>query len=366
MTTKYLHRLARSIILGSVSAATCYWRPASRLMLVSDSPKWVIGREMQELHRLAKKLSIRVVSPIFAGFTAKQSVFLGSHFDLLSNKRWLHSGHRLGAAYFHGKPGTGVQEFDHCFNVLCQEHARISRLQVSCRRMSSLVLSSGIDPDKVRRIPIGINPTFFSPATDEKRRQARKEFGVPYDAVVIGSFQKDGIGWGEGAEPKLIKGPDVFLKAVDLLRARVKEVFVVLSGPARGFVKTGLERLGIPYRHVFLPDYARIGRLYHTLDAYLVTSREEGGPKAVLESMASGIPLISTRVGQAEDLVSDGENGWLVDVEDAEGLAYSLEQSVADSNTRRSVIDSGVQTAALHTYDAQLPLWKSFFTDFVQ
>ena len=110
--------------------------------------------------------------------------------------------------------------------------------------------------------------------------------------MVIGSFQKDGKGWGEGNEPKLIKGPDV-----------------LLTGPARGYVKTGLESLKIPCKHLYLQDYREIGKYYQALDAYLVTSREEGGPKGVLESMASGIPLISTRVGQAQDLVKQGING---------------------------------------------------------
>ena len=43
---------------------------------------------------------------------------------------------------------------------------------------------------------------------------------------------------------------------------------------------------------------------------------DEGGPRAALEAMATGVPLVSTRVGQAADLVRHGENGWLADVDD--------------------------------------------------
>ena len=65
-------------------------------------------------------------------------------------------------------------------------------------------------------------------------------------------------------------------------------------------------------------------RLYSALDAYVVPSRQEGGPKSVLEAMASGVPIVSTRVGQATELIRDGENGRLVEVEDAEALAEAL------------------------------------------
>jgi glycosyltransferase involved in cell wall biosynthesis len=59
---------------------------------------------------------------------------------------------------------------------------------------------------------------------------------------------------------------------------------------------------------------------YHALDLYLVTSREEGGPMALMEGMATHVPVVSTRVGQAEDLVTDMVTGGLVDVDDVDGL----------------------------------------------
>jgi glycosyltransferase involved in cell wall biosynthesis len=153
------------------------------------------------------------------------------------------------------------------------------------------------------------------------REAARVALGLPADAFVVGSFQKDGIGWGEGLEPKLVKGPDVLVAALERARHDVPELHVLLTGPARGYVRGGLERLGIPYRHLLARSRSELARAYHTLDVCLVASRQEGGPKAVLESMASGIPLVTTRVGQATELVEHGRTGWLVDVDDADGLA---------------------------------------------
>lgn len=132
--------------------------------------------------------------------------------------------------------------------------------------MRDIVLSSGIAPEKVFLIPIGINLSYFRMQTPESRKKTRLKYGIPESAVVIGSFQKDGVGWDEGLEPKLIKGPDVFLKTIEILKPRIPELFVLLSGPARGFVKQGLERLGVPYCHCFLERYPEIGQLFQAWD----------------------------------------------------------------------------------------------------
>jgi glycosyltransferase involved in cell wall biosynthesis len=194
----------------------------------------------------------------------------------------------VGAAYFHGRPGTGVPEFDASYDKLCREHPRIQRIQVSHTEMRDVVLGSGIAPEKVFLIPIGINLSFFQVQTPESRWQARARLGIPQSAVVVGSFQKDGVGWGEGLEPKLVKGPDIFLKAVDCLKQRIPEIFVLLSGPARGYVKAGLESLRVPYRAPLPGVVSEVGHCSRPLDVYIVCfppgRRAQGG----VESMASG------------------------------------------------------------------------------
>ena len=98
----------------------------------------------------------------------------------------------------------------------------------------------------------------------------------------------------------------MLLDVAGRLAREVSELRFLLTGPARGYVAAGLERLGIPFEQVRLPDLDAVARAYRAIDLCLVTSRDEGGPKAVLESMATGVPLVTTRVGQAADLVRDG------------------------------------------------------------
>jgi glycosyltransferase involved in cell wall biosynthesis len=333
-------------------------------MLVTDSPIWVLAWEMRELASLARRMGVKLAAPGWVDLAPRQVLFFASHFSLLLAESWPQD-HRVGAAYYHGRPGTGFPEFDAAYAALCREHSRMQRIQVSHTEMRDVILGSGIDPAKVFLIPIGINLSFFRVQTPEIRRQARARLGIPQSAVVVGSFQKDGVGWGDGQEPKLIKGPDVFLQAVELLRIRVPELFVLLSGPARGYVKTGLDRLGVPFKHLYVDSYPEVGQLFEALDAYIVSSRQEGGPKAVLESMASGVPLVTTRVGQAMDLVRHNENGWVVEPEDYEGLAYWAEHAVSRTSEVAEVLAQGLLTAQANTYDSQFPQWLDFMKGFV-
>ncbi len=348
-------------ILASLSA-----RPYKDVLFVTEGVKWVTSGEIESLAEVLKKLGIkrRISGPIPVGFP-RQAIFYPSVYFLRRPRRYLLPKCRIAFPYYHGYPGSGKKLFEVCFNNLRKYHHKVTRIQTSNSYMRNLILDSGIEPEKVFLIPIAIKGEYFSIQTVELKSQARKTLKIPQSAVVIGSFQKDGDGWGEGLNPKMVKGPDVFLNTISILKNSVPEIFVILSGPARGYVKKGLEELSVPYKHVFLEDYSKIGSLYHCLDLYMVTSRQEGGPKSVLESMACGVPLVTTRVGQAVDLVQNEQNGMIVDVEDTEALACSCKKVLSDEHLRRKIIVNAAETAKVNTYTAHIPLWRDFFNGFV-
>lgn len=343
-------------------ALSARWQPYSRLFLAADAADWVLGEEMRQLGRIARRVGISVASTEHALGVSAQSVFYASQFVLLDPAHF--GRNRVGLAYFHGRRYWEEEpSFAACYSRLRAERDHISRVQVSNQAMREFILGSGLPPDRVHVIPISVDPWLFRPATPESRAAVRARLGLPSTAVVIGSFQKDGVGWGEGRHPKLIKGPDVFISAVRRLRAQVPELVVLLSGPARGYVRGRLEAAGIPYRYIYVPRYADVVPLYHAIDLYLVTSREEGGPKALLESMACGVPLITTRVGQALDLVRHGENAWIVDVDDVEEIVHWSMHALA--GPKPEVIAAGRATAEENSYDRQIPLWAALFKGFV-
>jgi len=339
-----------------------FWPPHSHIFIKGDSANWSLYWDMVELTAICRNLGIPVVDARYKRLKKSQCFFNMSRYELLEN--WQKPDCRIAFPYYHGNPShdEGSRKM---LTTIRQQHEEIARIQVSCRFMQDVVLDTGIAKDKVFLIPIGINPNYFRPATPEEKRTRRRELGIPETAVVIGSFQKDGNGWGEGLEPKLVKGPDILLSTLSILKQDIPELFVLLTGPARGYVKQGLERLGIPYAHHFLKDYLEIGSYYHALDAYIISSRDERGPKAVLESMASGVPLVSTKVGQATDLVEHGQNGFLAEIDDAEALAHWVRALLHDDKQRAVVASNGIATSHENAYINQLPAWKSFMTGYV-
>jgi glycosyltransferase involved in cell wall biosynthesis len=327
----------------------------SRLFVVGDRLGWSIDDDRVRLIATARRLGRKVGSNAWLRFMRGQAVFQHNHFNALQ-PRWLDSSHRLGLSYFHGRPGTpGYPEFDSAYETLKRNAARIDRVQVTHDEMHELVIGAGVPEERVFKIPIGVDLEHFPLGPVESG-----------SGFVIGSFLKDGVGMEDGFEPKLLKGPDTFVAVVTRLREVIPEFSVLLTGPARGYVRRELERLGIPHRHVLLSSREELGRAYHGADVCLVTSRQEGGPKAVLEAMATGVPLVTTRVGHASELVRDGQNGLLADVDDVDGLVAAVERLHADDELRTRLRTAGRETAEAHAEERLDARWERLLEGFVR
>jgi glycosyltransferase involved in cell wall biosynthesis len=349
-----------------VPARTRTWREASRLLVVGDDFGWSIDDDRARLTATAHRLGYEIAPASWARFAKNQSVFHHDHFAALK-PRWLESSHRLGLSYFHGRPGTpGYPEFDLAFDTLSRHAARVDRVQVTHAEMQELVIAAGVEAQRVFRIPIGVDIERFPLGDDRLRAAAREALGVPAAAFVVGSFLKDGVGLGEGLEPKLIKGPDTLVAVLDTVRSSIPELFVVLTGPARGYVRNELERRGIPHRHVELASRDELAGAYHALDVTLVASRQEGGPKAVLESLATGVPLVTTRVGQAPELLVDGENGLLADVDDVEALVDAVSRVHDDAALVTPLRAAGRRTAEAYAEERLDTRWAELLDGFVR
>jgi glycosyltransferase involved in cell wall biosynthesis len=349
-----------------VSARTSSWPSRSHLFVLGDDIGWSIDEDARVLEATARRLGYDVAPSRWARFARRQAVFCPSHFTALE-PRWSRSSHRLGLAYFHGRPGTpGYPEFAVAFERLRRDPGRVARVQVTHEEMRDVVVAAGVDPARVFTVRLDVDRSRFHARDSKSRRLARAALGVPESAFVVGSFQKDGVGLGEGAEPKLIKWPRHLLATLARLREEVPELFVVLTGLARGYVRSGLERLGIAHRHVLFDSLDDLAGAYHALDAYVVTSRQEGGPKGPLEAMATGVPVVTTRVGQVQEIVEDGQVALLEDVEDADALAGALLRVHDDRRLRQTLSRGGHEAAARHDQRRLTADWGRLLDGFVE
>lgn len=143
----------------------------------------------------------------------------------------------------------------------------------------------------------------------------RKKYNIPNDAFVICSFMRDSLG-ADLYKPKLEKGPDVFLDIIERLQEKLGEdkIVILLAGPRRHWIKLQLLSKNIRFIYVGknidkddigdnILKPSIINELLNASDLMIISSRTEGGPRGILEAGLAEIPVISTDVGIARDIL---------------------------------------------------------------
>jgi glycosyltransferase involved in cell wall biosynthesis len=129
-----------------------------------------------------------------------------------------------------------------------------------------------------------------------------------------------------------VKGWDILLQAFRIVLDQFPHARLLLAGSTRAGDERAcfesLERqaalLKLADRIRFLGHVTDIEPLLAASDAFVLPSRSEGYSLALLEALAAGLPVVSTRVGIAPEVLSDGRNGFLVEREDAADLARGM------------------------------------------
>jgi hypothetical protein len=129
------------------------------------------------------------------------------------------------------------------------------------------------------------------------KNSLRIKYQIPVNSYCIGSFQRDTEGKNKCMKPKLSKGPDIFVKNAIDIKLRHDNLIVILTGRKRNYIIEELEKNSINYKYFQMTTTNELNELYNCLDLYIVSSRVEGGPRAILECGISKTPIISTNVG---------------------------------------------------------------------
>ena len=333
------------------------WKPYSKIILKKENSSWVLDEIYQELCVFLNSIDKRLIDARYLHNSKNQILYNLSKYDVLKN---IHTyNHKVYFPYFHGKPESN-EEFQLLINVIKKYHYKIAGIQVPNSLSENIILETGIEKNKVFKIPISIDLNKFKNIDVEDKFFLRNRFEIPKNAFVIGSFQKDGQGWETGSSPKMIKGPDILIKSLTKLKYEIENLFVLLVGPSRGYVIRELKNLKIPFKHVVLADHRDIYKYYKMLDLYMITSREEGGPRALFETMICSIPVVTTNVGMAADLVKHNVHGWKVESEDVEGLIFWSKYVYKKPIDLELITKSGYELAKNNSYQFQKKLWENF------
>jgi glycosyltransferase involved in cell wall biosynthesis len=134
------------------------------------------------------------------------------------------------------------------------------------------------------------------------------------------------------------KGLDVLLTALAGPGLERVELDIVGDGERRPDLERQAGQLGLMARVRFpgWMDRDHLAGVYRRADVFVLPSRDEGMPNVVLEAMASGLPVIASRIAGACDMVVDGETGLLLPPDDAGALAAAVARLAGDAPTRQS------------------------------
>jgi glycosyltransferase involved in cell wall biosynthesis len=141
------------------------------------------------------------------------------------------------------------------------------------------------------------------------------------------------------------KGIDVLIEACARVETPVRlEVFG--DGSLREELSEQARAAGID--HHFHGHVTDIRERLLDLDIFVLPTRAENLPIAILEAMACALPVISTRVGGISELVRENETGILVDPDDCPALAQALERLARDPDERERFGRKGAERIASH------------------
>lgn len=176
----------------------------------------------------------------------------------------------------------------------------------------------------------GIDTEGFTPPAD--RAALRRRLGLPEDHVTLGCYGRI----------RAQKGTDAFVEAaLTLLRERPNVTALVMGRATEGHdgfltgLKDKVRAVGLADRILFLPEVPvhEIADWYRALDLYVAPQRWEGFGLTPIEAMACGVPVVATRVGAFEEIVTD-ETGTLVPPGDIPALTAAIAPWLEDAGRR--------------------------------
>lgn len=215
-------------------------------------------------------------------------------------------------------------------------YVRADGIMVVADEWKAYLHQKGIPLERLFLLRNGVDTNRFYPL--QNRQVARQQLGIDSTLPLLGFSAK--YTSNEGGR----KGVDVFIAAIRQVAATGQKFGVLITGPGWGEAAQAIEKDGIDvYYRPFLPD-PLMPSLYNALDLYVVSSRCEGGPAPLLESMACGTPIVTTPVGLAREYIEDGINGLMVPKEDANATAKAIAQLLAAPELRDRLAQAGLQT----------------------
>jgi glycosyltransferase involved in cell wall biosynthesis len=187
--------------------------------------------------------------------------------------------------------------------------------------LAARLASMGVHPERIATIPNAWRPS-AAPLLD--RATARARLGLDPGLPLLGWVGR----------LSHVKGADIAIDALAAMRNKSALLVFVGDGPDRPALESRVAELGLAARVRFLGMVPEASSILPAFDALVLSSRSEGTPMILLETIHSGVPIVATAVGGVPDLLP-ADGAWLVPPNDPLALGSAMDEALADPGAGR-------------------------------
>ena len=192
-----------------------------------------------------------------------------------------------------------------------------------------LIKYEKISSGKIQVVYNGVDREKFKMVEDRgARAEGRRNLGIGEDNIVIGHVAR----LCEVKDQKTLVGAFSELRKIENRKEKIErnlKLLMVGDGPERVNLEGLVERLDLKDSVIFAGLRSDVQELYPLMDVFALSSLNEGISITLLEAIASGVPVVATKVGGNPEVVRNGKNGYLCNVSDPQDMADKVVQALS-------------------------------------
>lgn len=219
---------------------------------------------------------------------------------------------------------------------------RCAAVTVTGSQAKKILVENGVDENKILILPNAFDGDEFKPSGAEKK----------YDIMTLCYL---------GPEKELLN----FVKIVAVLKESKPDIkaAIVGKGPERERIEDAIKELSLEDNIDMLGYVPDAAQCFNESRVFVLTSSTEGLPRTVIEAMACGVPCVVSRVGDVEDVVVDGKNGFVIgSYDNIEGFAGKISVLLSDDKLyERCSREALLLVGEKYSRKAASELWQEIF-----
>lgn len=174
-----------------------------------------------------------------------------------------------------------------------------------------------VDPGRIRYTPNGIDPGVYMSPRGPAPQEMRQALGIPASSPLLMTLAR--------FSPE--KAPQTMLDIFARIQAVHPEARYVIAGhgmSAEGEMGAMVRARGLERAVHLLGVRSDVAELLSCADVFLLPSKIEGFPNAIMEAMSAGVPVVASKVGGVPDLIRHGQDGFLHEAQDLDAMVRSV------------------------------------------